>query len=335
MSGISIIVCCYNSAKRISQTLDFLSKLKIPPLTPCEIIVVDNASSDNTRDVVQQQWAKSSNSDINLKIVSQPIPGLSFAKQKGMEEAAYDYFVFCDDDNLLEADYIGSAKKILDSYQEVGIIGGNNYYYGNVNNFVSQNYVGDFAVGIQAESEYDDITDERGFVWGAGMVVRRDVFYTLKEKGFQSLVSGRKGNKLLSGEDTELCFVARLCHWRIATSNLLVLHHAIPDSRFTLSYLTRMKEGFGQADPFLNIYRKAWEKKRNKETTYNYKQEVKTTFRRLVDFKKAILAYLTKQQQERKDYVELHYYLGKLQTLIKRGRELDTEFQNILQKYHV
>lgn len=45
--GISIMICCYNSEKRIVPTLQHLSKLKTDGIA-VEIILVNNASTDDT-----------------------------------------------------------------------------------------------------------------------------------------------------------------------------------------------------------------------------------------------------------------------------------------------
>ena len=49
--GISVIVCCYNSAERLTETIKHLAGQNVPHYIPWELIVVDNASTDNTAEI--------------------------------------------------------------------------------------------------------------------------------------------------------------------------------------------------------------------------------------------------------------------------------------------
>jgi hypothetical protein len=52
-----------------------------------------------------------------------PGPGLAYARRRGVMEAAYEYIVFCDDDNWLAPDYLSIAREILFD-PKVGAAGG-------------------------------------------------------------------------------------------------------------------------------------------------------------------------------------------------------------------
>src|SRR6185437_11337360 len=101
-AGISVIICCYNSATRITPTLQHLFNQKGISLSSWEIIVVDNASTDNTCEKAIEIWESFGPGKPDFKVISEPTPGLSAARQKGINEALYDYVLFCDDDNWLD-----------------------------------------------------------------------------------------------------------------------------------------------------------------------------------------------------------------------------------------
>ncbi len=66
--GVSLIICCYNSAKRLPQTLLHIAKQHLTDTIACELIVVDNNCNDDTVDVTNAIW-KELASNIPLTIV--------------------------------------------------------------------------------------------------------------------------------------------------------------------------------------------------------------------------------------------------------------------------
>jgi glycosyltransferase involved in cell wall biosynthesis len=65
-SGVSVIICCYNSEKRIEEVLHHLDKQKDTNHFLWEIILVDNASTDNTAEIARNTWTRK---DVDLKVV--------------------------------------------------------------------------------------------------------------------------------------------------------------------------------------------------------------------------------------------------------------------------
>jgi len=121
--GISVIICCYNSASRIGITLKHIALQKARPNILWEVVVVDNNSIDDTQGVARQEWMQY-NIPVSFKIVSEPKPGLIYARQKGVTAAIYDLLLFCDDDNWLAEDYIANAFEIMATHKNVAVLGG-------------------------------------------------------------------------------------------------------------------------------------------------------------------------------------------------------------------
>lgn len=105
MEGISIVICCYNSAKRLPKTLFHLSKQKLESGAEVEIIVVDNASTKNTFDVSKTEWGKYSSKAI-FRNMKQPISGQTAALEMGVNAALYNYILPVDDDNWLDESFL-------------------------------------------------------------------------------------------------------------------------------------------------------------------------------------------------------------------------------------
>ena len=92
----SVIVCCYNSAPRLRETLLHLAQQEVTEGFNWEVVLVDNNSTDGTAEVAQSLWAKYGN-PVPLRIVKEHTPGLSYARKKGVEESKGELLVFCDD----------------------------------------------------------------------------------------------------------------------------------------------------------------------------------------------------------------------------------------------
>ena len=226
MNGISVIVCCYNSADRIEETLTFLQAQKIGVYISWEIIVVNNGSSDNTREIVNN-YRIGDKGYPPIHLIDEPKAGLIYARIKGIEQAIYDLVVFCDDDNHLDENYISTSYALMHQKPDVAIAGGLikpklPFYPGK---WIEANYSA-LAIGAVAQqSEYV------AWVFGAGMVVRKSIFNELKFKGIVLMLTGRLGAKQTSGDDAELCHYARFLGHKIYYSQELVLHHNISSHR--------------------------------------------------------------------------------------------------------
>jgi glycosyltransferase involved in cell wall biosynthesis len=251
-SDVSIVVCCHNSAHLLPDTLAKLSDQKFSSEMCCEVIVVDNASTDATVKVARESWP--ANCAIDLRIVQEPELGLSNARLRGISEAQYSLICFVDDDNRLAQNWVEIASNVMTQNPKIGACGGQVEAECEI---TAPDWFKDFqsyyAVGRQAERG-GDITDTRGYLWGAGLCLRRCAWNELQEQGFNFLLSGRKGGMLTAGEDAELCYALRLAGWRLWYEPDLKMHHFMTPDRLNWSYLRRVSRGFGTATTGLDLY---------------------------------------------------------------------------------
>ncbi|MGV3246365.1 glycosyltransferase family 2 protein [Rothia sp. 11254D007CT] len=106
----SVIIPCYNSEKTLSTQLESLSMQE--GCKPFEVLIVDNCSSDSTREVAQSWQAK-----LNLRIIdATQHQGVSYARNRGIAEARSDKLIFLDDDDAALPEYVGFCQKSLDEY---------------------------------------------------------------------------------------------------------------------------------------------------------------------------------------------------------------------------
>ncbi len=243
--GVSVIVCCYNSSWIIKRCLEALILQKVDDRLKWEIIVVNNASTDNTKQIAVEILK---DSGVAHQIVEEFEPGLLNARKKGISIAHYKYTIYCDDDNLLYNSYIQNAYEIINGQPDLGAIGGKGIAeFQSVPDPLVLKNIHSYAVGNQHKhaSEY---------VWGAGCCLRTDIVKAIYSKQKMHL-SGRKGKDLLAGDDAELVMSIRLNGYKSACDDCLEYTHVLPDNRLTLSYLTKMYQGFAMAWPIVSVYR--------------------------------------------------------------------------------
>jgi hypothetical protein len=110
-------------------------------------------------------------------------------------------------------------------------------------------YANAYAVGAQALAN-----GEIEALWGAGLVVRRELLIRLYDTpGFPILV-GRRGSDSTCGEDIEICHCVSLLGYRLLYDDRLKLKHIIPNERISETYIKRLSEGWKAATPIVNRY---------------------------------------------------------------------------------
>lgn len=260
-SGISVVVCCFNSALRLPETIRHLANQKCN--LPFEIIIVNNASTDDTSEIAKKEWGKYDCKNADFKIVEQPIPGLSNARKKGVECSKYDVIIFCDDDNWLGKEYIQIAFEIMRANPDIGALGGKSTATADIE-FPEwwDDYREGYAVGQQAKKS--GCINERRFVWGAGMVTRKRLYQACFPDNFKSLLIGRNGEDLSSGDDYEYSLRLLLLGYNLFYDDRLEFKHYISNNRLNWAYRKKMFGGHHKAQHTLNKYLKVLQHQKNK-----------------------------------------------------------------------
>lgn len=110
---ISVIVPAYNAAATIGECLDALLNQSVPR-TQYEVIVVDDGSRDNTRDIVEQY---------PVTLLSQSHRGPAVARNRGVCQANGEIILFTDADCVPTANWIEEMLKPFENPEIVGVKG--------------------------------------------------------------------------------------------------------------------------------------------------------------------------------------------------------------------
>jgi len=116
---ISLIICAYNEEKYIGNCLDFAIKNSDNKLF--EIIVIDNASTDNTK-------AEALNRP-NVRVVREEKKGLVRARQRGYVEAEGDILAYIDADTRMPEGWVSRIVEEFNKNEKLASLSGPYIYY--------------------------------------------------------------------------------------------------------------------------------------------------------------------------------------------------------------
>ena len=193
-TGVSLIMCCYNSEKLIKKPFEAILRQQGNVLY--EMIIVDNNCTDNTVALIKKIYEESGSST-HLTIVKEPKLGVGYARKKGFLKAKYTYISFIDDDNIISNNWVNTIHGLFQKNPEIGIIGSSNkalFLDGNEPEWFDQ-VKGAYACASQG-NDLEELTYTRKYVYGAGMSFRKEVSDNVYSLPIPFYLIGRKGKKL-------------------------------------------------------------------------------------------------------------------------------------------
>ena len=240
MPRLSLIVATYNRAEQLLTTLRSVAA-QTAPTAEWECVVVDNNSTDDT--AARFEEFLSAHPGLPLRRVSETRQGLSWARNRGIAETTGDIVAIIDDDERIVPEFIAAYIAFFDAHPSVASAGGP--------------IVAEYPAGRPAwMSRYTErpIANPidlgptprpfpRGRIPGGGnMALRRTA---LGRYGAFDPQLGRRGARLLGGEESDL--FARLRRggeqcWYVPGA---VMYHIIPPSKLTRGYFDRLCRNIG------------------------------------------------------------------------------------------
>lgn len=229
---ISAIVCTHNRSGYLKKAVQSLNDQTLPK-EQYEVIVVDNASTDDTEAVVE-----SFRHVPNLRYIYEPILGLSQARNTGWQNAKGKYIAYLDDDAIACPEWL---KRILRAFETMkptpGSVGGKVVPIWEIERPTWLPKEMEPALTIIDWSDQPIfLTESHQFLAGVNISYPRDV---LEEcKGF-SVNLGRKGSILLSGEEYFVERYIKSMGLGVYYDPLICVQHHIPAERLTSRWLCR------------------------------------------------------------------------------------------------
>lgn len=116
MKKVSIVLPTYNGAQYIRESIDSVLR---QTYENWELIIVDDCSTDNTPEIIQEYANRNSRITVIRNEVNQKLPG---ALNHGFRAASGDYYTWTSDDNIYDDDAIGLMTDFLEKNLEYGMV---------------------------------------------------------------------------------------------------------------------------------------------------------------------------------------------------------------------
>ena len=243
MNTISLIIATYNGAKKLLRTLQSLTEQTLDKEL-WDVVIVNNNSTDNTREVVEKFAA--AHPEIALKLVDEPQQGLSFARNRGIDESHGEYIAIIDDDEIACPDLLAEYFEFLDTHPYAVAAGGKiTPLYPDkrpawLSNITERPIAGTLDLGDEV------IVFPEGKYFGGGNICLRRTAINYYGKFNTEL--GRRGSKLLGGEEKELYMRYYTSGEDICYLPKAEIFHVIEESRLTKEYFKAVCYRIGQSE---------------------------------------------------------------------------------------
>lgn len=245
----SVVICSYNRAARLAQTLAYFARQHPPATYTADVIVVDNNSTDRTAVAVDEA---SRGTAIPIQRVFEPRQGKGFALNTGLALARGDIVALTDDDVEPGPQWLDRIVDVFRTKSPV-FVGGRvlprwtSPPPPQLLTRRAQDIWGPLAL-VDYGDEPLDYTPAGGFKRrpvGANVAFRRDALQAIG--GWRTDLARGVNHSLISGEDHEIFY-------RLATAGLyrgvydptVLVHHDVPSARLRRSYFRRWFFASGQ-----------------------------------------------------------------------------------------
>jgi glycosyltransferase involved in cell wall biosynthesis len=242
---LTVAICTFNRAALLPRALDSVRN-QTRTSDDLEILIVDNGSTDRTRDVV----AAVQSEDSRIRYVVEPKAGIAHARNRALHEARGEYLAFLDDDAWAERDWLQNLLSAVESItpSPVCVVGP-----------VSLVWEGKKPDWFPARFEsllcrYDMGEEPRFLEPGGYLLTTNSLFHrqTLLALGGLRADLGHKRNQLIGGEDNEIFQRLVANGYRVYYQPTARVYHPVPKARQTRRYLLRRLFWDGASQPLVD-----------------------------------------------------------------------------------
>jgi len=240
---ISCIVCSYNREKYIVDAIESLINQTLEKYK-YEILIIDNNSKDNTAQLCFELLEKYS-SKYNLHYFMETQQGLSYARNRGIQEAKGELICYIDDDAIAEPDFLEKILNFFEENNQVGGVGGKiipKYVDG------EPNWMNPFMEGLVSKVDYGNAVfkfNGTKYPIGCNMTYKKS---DLVEIGMFDPDLGRKGDTTDGGEEKDIFFKIYNLGRDIYYLPTASVQHVIEQPRLNYDYIKKISMGIGKSE---------------------------------------------------------------------------------------
>ena len=229
---ITAAICTHNRASYLSKAIDSLVAQTLLP-DEFEILVVDNASVDQTRQMVHERFANVA----NLRYCFEPVPGLSRARNVACREAQGMYVAYLDDDAIADRHWLERIVQVFKTTEpDVACVGGPIDLIWETRRPV---WLADellVGLGYLHLSDEPVILNAKQWLFGGNMAFPKEILHS--NGGFDERL-GRRGRKLLANEEIDLKKRLYRANYTYYYDPRILVQHHVPAARLVPSWFTR------------------------------------------------------------------------------------------------
>lgn len=251
----SIIIPTFNRANQLLLTLQSLVRLKTSR-DLFEIIIVDNGSSDTTKEVINKYTFE--NKDITIKYFYDGTPGLLTGRHRGALESKGDILTFIDDDVNLSTTWLDSITNVMREREDIAFLTGPNlplyesYPPKWLDCFWNKAYGGKHCGWLSLLDLGNEIQEVHpNFVWGLNFTIRKSVFLELE--GFHPDSVPDQYQNFQGDGETGLTLKGYKKGLKALYHPGVLLYHRVPSSRLTFEYFEKRAFFQGVCNSFTDL----------------------------------------------------------------------------------
>jgi glycosyltransferase involved in cell wall biosynthesis len=263
---LSVVICTWNRAESLRRTLDSLCQIEALE-SPWELLVIDNNSTDQTREVVE-----SFRDRLPLRYIFEREQGLSVARNRALREFTGDVLVFTDDDVRVDRGWLAAAAAAIEAHPAIGFLGGRvkpSYPYGRPRWLLEEDLA--LLSGVLVHYDFGEIVRELSETDPLPV----GAFFGLTRRCIESVGLfrkdlGVKGKGIGRGEETDFLERARAAGWSGLYVGTALVHHETDPRRLRLGYLYRYGIESGRAAALRNpsLVTPSWLGARARQTSF-------------------------------------------------------------------
>lgn len=240
---LSVIICTYNRDKYIYNVLKSLAENTLPH--DCyEIVLVDNNCTDNTRgecDRFMQDFP-----DVVFRYYVETNQGLSYARNRGIQESVGDVLVYVDDDALVNKEYLQTYADFFNRMPEIEAAGGPVIPQFETSEPSWMSYFTKALItGYKYLGDKEKEFPKNDYPGGGNAAYRAYVFEKI---GLFNVDLGRKGDSLVGAEEKDIFDKMTKLGMRFFYLPNAILYHLIPEKKLSNDYFNRLTYSIGKSE---------------------------------------------------------------------------------------
>lgn len=239
----SIIIPTYNRSNSLEQTIKGFLNIDYPSHL-YEIIIADNNSTDNTKDIVFSYYENIEK--VPIRYIFESRQGVHYARNSASKIAQNEILYFTDDDMIPDSNIFNEIKKTFELNNKIGVVTGKvlpiweqtppRWILRYCNNYILSLLDSKYEIIIGSSLDY---------LYSCHQAIKIDAF--IDAEGFNPEYTK---NKYMGDGETGLNTKIKNLGYLFAYNSNSIVYHVIPPYRLKQSYLNKRLENNGRAHAY-------------------------------------------------------------------------------------